>query len=82
MRKLTKFAAVLAASALALGLSACGEKKVTSYEQGKYSGAPLAVPWDSPQYGGKQAQWEAALQARTQNQNDYSRIPAKSGVAP
>lgn len=77
MRKLTKPAAWLAALALAMGLSACGEKKVISYEPGKYSGAPVAAPWDSPQYGGQQAQWEAALQARTQGQNEYSRIPAR-----
>jgi hypothetical protein len=77
MRKFAKPAAVLAAIAMVFGLSACGEKKVTSYEPGKYSGAPVAAPWDSPQFGGKQAQWEAALQARTQGQNDYSRIPAK-----
>jgi hypothetical protein len=78
MRKLAKPAAVLAALAVVFSLSACGEKKVTAYEPGKYSGAPVAAPWDSPQYGGKQAQWEAAIQARTQHgQNDYSRIPAK-----
>ena len=69
---------VLAALLCAVGLSACGEKKVTSYnEPGKYSGAPVAQPWDSPQYGGKKAEWEAALQTRTQNQNDYARMPAK-----
>ena len=77
MRRLTRPLIGLAAFALAVGLSACGEKKVTAYEPGKYSGAPVAAPWDSPQFGGKQAQWEAALQARTQSQNDYSRIPAK-----
>ena len=77
MRRLAKPAALLAALALAVGLTACGEKKVTSYEPGKYSGAPVAAPWDSPQYGGKQAQWEAALQARTQAQNDYARINLK-----
>jgi hypothetical protein len=80
MRRLTKFAAVLAAAALTLGLSACGEKKVTSYEQGKYSGAPLTSPWDSPQYGGKTAQWEKDLQARTLAQNEYLRIPASPGA--
>ena len=74
MRKCTRPAAVLAALALALGLSACGENKVTAYEPGKYSGAPVAAPWDSPQYGGKQAEWEAALQARAQSQNDYTRM--------
>jgi len=74
MRKFTRPAALVAALALAIGLSACGEKKVTTYEPGKYSGAPVAAPWDSPQYAGKQAQWEAALQARAQSQNDYSRM--------
>jgi hypothetical protein len=80
MLRFKTIAALIAASALAFGLSACGEKKVTTYEQGKYSGAPVAVPWDSPQYGGKQAQWERDLQARTQAQNDYVRIPAVSGA--
>jgi uncharacterized lipoprotein YehR (DUF1307 family) len=77
MRRLAKPAALLAALALAVGLTACGEKKVTSYEPGKYSGAPVAAPWDAPQFKGDKAKWEAALQARTQGQNDYSRIPAK-----
>lgn len=77
MRRLAKPAAVLAALTLAVGLTACGENKVTAYEPGKYSGAPVAAPWDSKQFGGQKAQWEAALQARTQGQNDYSRIPAK-----
>ena len=74
MHKFTRPAAVLAALALAVGLSACGENKVTAYEPGKYSGAPVAAPWDSPQYAGKQAQWEADLQARAQAQNDYARM--------
>ena len=77
MRRLAKPAALLAALALAAGLTACGEKKVTSYEPGKYSGAPVAAPWDSPQFGGNRAKWEAALQARTQGQNEYSPQPAR-----
>jgi hypothetical protein len=54
--------------------SACGEKG-DPYQPG--APAPPRRPWDSPQYGGKQAEWEAAIQARTQGQNDYVRIPAK-----
>jgi hypothetical protein len=69
--------AVAVALLCAVGLSACEEQKVTRYEAGKYSGAPVPSPWDSPQYGGKQAEWEAAVQARTQYQNDYARMPAK-----
>ena len=77
MRALRTLGAVMAALLWAVSLSACQEQKVTRYEPGKYSGAPVASPWDSPQYGGKQAEWEAAIQARTQGQNDYARIPAK-----
>lgn len=77
MRVLRTSGAGLAALLIAVGLSACEEQQVTRYEPGKYSGAPVAQPWDSPQYGGKKDQWEAALQARTQGQNDYARIPVK-----
>jgi len=77
MRALRTLSAVLVALLWVVGLSACEEKKVTRYEPGKYSGAPVAAPWDSPQFGGKQAEWEAAIQARTQSQNDYVRIPAE-----
>jgi hypothetical protein len=77
MRTQRALGVLFAALVSLAGLSACGEKPVTSYEPGKYSGARVVAPWDSPQFGGKQAQWEAAIQARTQGQNDYSRIPAK-----
>jgi hypothetical protein len=77
MRTPGRLGLVLGVLVCAVGLSACGEKKVTSYEPGKYSGAPIAAPWDSPQFGGKKAEWEAALQARTQGQNEYSHQPAR-----
>jgi hypothetical protein len=77
MRTPKSTAALFAALVCVIGLSGCGEQKVTSYEPGKYSGARVVAPWDSPQYGGKQAQWDSAIQARTQGQNDYVRIPAK-----
>ena len=77
MAALRTLGAVVATLLCAVTLSACEEKKVTRYEPGKYSGAPVASPWDSPQYGGKQAEWEAAVQARTHYQNDYARMPAK-----
>lgn len=69
--------AVLAGLLCAVGLSACEDKQVTRYEPGKYSGQPVSPPWDSPHYSGKKADWEAAVQARAQAQNDYARIPAK-----
>ena len=63
------------AAIVALGLAGCGEnQQVTVYKQGKYQGKPDGKPWDSPQYGGDQAKWERAIQARTQSQNEYVRI--------
>lgn len=71
MRKLT---ACLAAAA-ALGIAGCGERpQVVQYKQGKYQGKPDAKPWDSPEWGGKQADWERAINTRTLNQNEYGRV--------
>ena len=65
----------LAAVVVAFGLAGCGEsQQVTVYKQGKYQGKPDSKPWDSPEWGGKQADWERAINARTQNQNEYARI--------
>jgi len=57
----------------ALGLVGCGETPQEAVKTGKYQGKPDTAPWDSPQFGGKQAEWERAIQARAQNQNEYVR---------
>ncbi len=57
----------------ALGLAGCGEKPQEMVKTGKYQGKPDTAPWDSPQFGGKQAEWERAIQTRTQSQNEYVR---------
>jgi hypothetical protein len=63
------------AIATALGLAGCGEQaQVVQYKQGKYQGKPDTKPWDSPEWGGKQADWERAINTRTQSQNEYARI--------
>jgi hypothetical protein len=63
-----------AAAVAALGLAGCGEKpQVAEYKQGKYQGKPDAKPWDSPEWGGKQADWERAINTRAQYQNEYAR---------
>ncbi len=69
-------ASLLALVAIAaLGLVGCGERPQEMVQKtGKYQGKPDTVPWDSPQFGGKQAEWERAIQTRAQNQNEYSRI--------
>jgi hypothetical protein len=69
-------APLLALAAIAaLGLAGCGERPSQEMVQktGKYQGKPDTVPWDNPQFGGKQAEWERAIQARSQNQNEYLR---------
>ena len=66
---------VALAAVAALGLAGCGEQPQEMVQKtGKYQGKPDTVPWDSPQFGGKQAEWERAIQARTQGQTEYSRI--------
>ncbi len=68
----------LLAAALALG--ACAEKAQTAGTQ-----KTDTKPWEASQNayvvqgwkGGDQASWEAQLKARSQNQNEYSRAPAK-----
>jgi hypothetical protein len=72
-----KLAAGASALLFAVALCGCEKQRVDRYEPGKYSGAPVTAPWDSPHFGGKKADWEAALQVRAQNQNDYRRAPAK-----
>jgi hypothetical protein len=63
------------ASVAVLGLAGCGEApQELAQGERRYQGKPDTNPWDSPQFGGKQAEWERAVQARTQNQNEYTRV--------
>jgi len=66
-------AVVLAlAGAVALALTGCGEQPKV-YKQGQYQGKPDTRPWDNAQFKGNQAEWENAIKARNQAQNEYSR---------
>ena len=80
MRKLL---AIVAATGIALGLAACGEKEqVVVYKQGKYQGKPDGRPWDNEPlaYGsakwtkGDRASWETEIKTRNDNQNENRRI--------
>ncbi len=63
------------ASVAVLGLAGCGDApQELAQGERRYQGKPDTNPWDSPQFGGKQAEWERAIQARTQNQNEYTRV--------
>jgi hypothetical protein len=72
------------ASIVLAGLAGCGERpQVIVYQQGKYQGKPDTKPADNDPGGslyttsqwtkGDKASWEAAIKARNQNQNEYTR---------
>jgi hypothetical protein len=59
----------------AVGLAAsCGEGKVeTADKAASYQGKPDLHAWDSPEAGGAKAERERQIEARTLNQNEYTR---------
>ena len=52
----------------AVALAACSEDKASGYQ-----GKPDIHAWDSPEAGGAKAERERAIEARTLNQNEYTR---------
>ena len=57
------------------GLAGCGEKPTaTVYKQGKYQGKPDNQPWDNDRYKSDKTDWEKAIKARNNSQNEYVRI--------
>jgi hypothetical protein len=72
-----RFALAFATGALALMLSGCGDKAVV-YKQGQYQGKPDSKPWDNDQFKGNRVEWEKAIKARTQGQDEYSRAVASA----
>ena len=67
-------AIVLTALITAMGLAGCGEKpNVTVYKQGKYQGKPDNVPWQGAPFNNNQVEWEKAIKARNNGQNEYLR---------
>jgi hypothetical protein len=75
MRKLW---AIGIAAVLPLIAAGCGEKPVTVYKQGQYQGKPDMRPWENDQFKGNQVEWEKAIKARNQNQNENSRSVASA----
>ena len=73
MIKRTALAAAIALAAA--GLVACGEKpNVTLHKQGSYQGKPDNVPWQSAPFNNNQVEWEKAIKARNNGQNEYLRV--------
>ncbi len=66
--------AIILMTLAALGLSACGEySQVANYKPGNYQGKSDTRPWESGEFKGDKAAWEAALASRNQNQNEYKK---------
>jgi ABC-type glycerol-3-phosphate transport system substrate-binding protein len=60
----------------AAGLAACGDGKVEADGETigyRYQGKPDIHAWDSPEAGGAKAERERQIEARTLNQNEYTR---------
>lgn len=67
---------VIVGAALAVvALAGCGEKtQVTVYKQGQYQGKPDNVPWQGEPFKNDRTEWEKAIKARNNSQNEYLRV--------
>jgi hypothetical protein len=69
----------LGAIVLAIGvcIGGCSDKgqDSSSVKTTSYQGKPDTAPWDGPRWHGERENWERAIDARAQNQNEYVRIP-------
>jgi hypothetical protein len=65
----------VAALFAAAGIAGCGQKpNVTVYKQGKYQGKPDNLPWQGAAFNNNQIEWEKAIKARNNAQNEYLRV--------
>jgi len=71
------FISVFAAVLLLCGVGGCGDKPVI-YKQGQYQGKPDSQPWDNAQFKGNQVEWEKAIKARKQGQDENTRSVASA----
>jgi predicted small lipoprotein YifL len=67
---------VAAAVALSLisSLAGCGQESAAQRTPARYPGKPDAAPWDTTRWHDNREEWERAITARAQNQNEYPRI--------
>ena len=72
-----RLVAAIALGAMALLVAGCGDKPVV-YKQGQYQGKPDSKPWENDQFKGNQVEWEKALKARNQGQDEYTRAVASA----
>ena len=70
-------AALLAGCALGLILTGCGDQPKV-YKQGQYQGKEDGKPWNNSQFNGNQVEWEKAIKARSQGQDENTRAVASA----
>ncbi len=75
MRRILASLLLAAAGAGLLGLAGCGEREQTAhYEDGRYRGKPDTPPYAAAPFNGDVMQYDNAMRARAQQQNEYNRI--------
>ena len=73
-RVAARIALAAAAGVFLAGLAGCGERpQVIEYKQGTYQGKPDKPAWEGQPWNGNRQEWNVALEARAQNQNEYKR---------
>ncbi len=66
---------LIAGLGVAFALAACGERpQVIEYKQGSYQGKPDQPPYAGAPWNGNKTDWNTAITARNQYQNEYKRI--------
>ena len=68
--------AACAAAALVAAVAGCGDGKPVVYKQGQYQGKPDSEPWNNAMFKDNKVEWEKAIKARNQGQDEYSRTLA------
>jgi hypothetical protein len=69
--------ALAAGFMLVLFLAGCGDQPKV-YKQGQYQGKEDGKPWNNGQFNGNQVEWEKAVKARNQGQDEYTRAVASA----
>ena len=67
----------IAIATVAVLMAGCGEKPMV-YKQGQYQGKPDSKPWENDLFKGNQTEWDKAIKARNQGQDEYSRVVASA----
>ena len=75
MKRLAHWATIACGAMAAMMLAGCGERpQVIEYKQGKYQGKPDEPSYATAPWNGNRQEWEQAVTARNQSQNEYKRI--------